>query len=107
MGEDGNQRYEDREGSRTFDPAADENHKGLKRDECYGKLYQDTDDDKVWWSKDKGGLNAHGGEHWKKFVKKGKLLVEVEEVDMTGKVMKKNLEGDGARIKFKDLIGIK
>ena len=107
VGEDGNQRYEDREGSRTFDPSADENHNGLKRDERYGKLYQDKDDDKVWWSKDKGGLNAHAGEHWKKFVQKGKKFIEVEEVDTTGKVMQKNLHGRGAELLIKDLIGIK
>jgi hypothetical protein len=90
-----------------FDPSKEENHNKLRRDNRYGKLYQDAKDSKVWYSKERSGDRAHAGEHWKRFRQDGGSLIHDADVDLTGKVMSKHKSDAGTVIKLKDTIGIK
>jgi SPP1 gp7 family putative phage head morphogenesis protein len=58
-----------------FDPSQEGSHSDMKRHPSYGKLYQDIDNPKIWYSKERSGKRAHGGEHWKKFKKMAKNLI--------------------------------
>jgi hypothetical protein len=91
----------------AFDPSEEGNHDKILRDERFGKLYRDAKDSKVWYSKERSGDRAHGGEHWKQFRECGKYLEHEADVDMTGKVMNKWKSNTGSKIKIKDLLGIK
>jgi hypothetical protein len=90
-----------------FDPSKQGNHDKVKRDARFGKLYRDAQDSRIWYSKERSGDRAHGGEHWKKFIKEGDWLVHDADIDMAGKIMDKHKSAVGIRIKFKDLMGIK
>ena len=58
----------------------------------------------IFYSKERSGDRAHGGEHWKQFVEKDGELIHEADVDMTGKIMNKHKGTIGMKIKIKDLI---
>jgi hypothetical protein len=76
-----------------------------------GNVYRDPTqkigNKEVWWSKDKGGKNAHGGEHYKLFERTSEGLQWIGDVDKTGKIMMKHKSDVGKLLLNKDLIGVK
>ena len=90
----------------VFNPSKEGNFDKVSRHKALGKFYRDATDPKVWYSKEVSGDRAHGGEHWKKFIQKGRELHLEELVDISGKVMNR-LPGKKAKvIDMKNLIGI-
>jgi len=90
-----------------FDPAKEGNFDKVSRHKRWGKFYRDVKDSNTWYSKEISGQRGHGGEHWKKFVQRGKRLYLEELVDTNGKTMNR-IPGKKANIiNISDLIGIK
>lgn len=69
----------------------------------FGNIYKNSKDG-LWYSKAKGGENAHGGEHYKVFEESSKGLNYIHEVDHLGKIIPKHKGPIGIFISYKEII---
>ncbi|GAO97420.1 hypothetical protein Cva_00052 [Caedimonas varicaedens] len=74
----------------------------------FGNMYKDptqkVGNKEIYWSKDIGGKNAHAGEHYKLFEKRGQNYEWIADVDKTGKVMLKHKSDVGKIIPDNEII---